>query len=153
MVIEVKTHLNKSSLRDALDNIKAAKQLECMAYGADGIVFAFKSHRPETIIRHLQQYPPAQLPMKHVPAAILLFDRKTIIHCWTGTEVEAENVYEVRVSKDNTSAVVVAFLLLLFFDVQMQGTWGGADIANMMQQMLEDKTEKIAENIRIGVAT
>jgi hypothetical protein len=92
--------------------------------------------------------------MKYAPIAILLFDRGIIIHRWPGTELGGgENLYEVRASKDGDNAVVVAFLLLLFFDVQMQGVWGGASIMNMMQRMLEDRTEKITENFQIGVAS
>jgi len=151
MVIEVKTRLNKGTLTDALENIRAAKQLNDTTI--KGVVFAFKSLRQETVIKHLQQYP-ERLPMKHAPIAILLFDRGVIIHRWSGTELDGdENLYQVRASKDGDNAIVMAFLLLLFFEVQMRGAWGGADIVNMMRRMLEDRTDKLAENVQIGNAS
>lgn len=147
MVIEVKTRLNKGALQKALENIRAAKQLN---HTINGIVFSFKSLRQQTVINHLQQYP-ERIPMEYAPIAILLFDRGVIIHRWPGTELGGgENLYEVRASNDGDSAVVVAFLLLLFYDVQMQGVWGGASIMNMMQRILEDRTEKLDENVIIG---
>ena len=150
MVVEVKTRLNKNALKDAMENIRTAKQLN---YAINGVIFAFESLRQETIIKHLQQYP-EQLLMRHTPIAILLLNRGVIIHRWPGTELGGgENLYEVRASKDKDNAIVVAFLLLLFFDVQMQGVWGGAKIMNMMQQMLEDRTDKLAENIQVGVVS
>jgi hypothetical protein len=150
MVIEVKTRLNKKDLKDALENIRVAKQLNSTI---NGVVFAFKSCRQKTVIKHLQQYA-EQLPMQHAPIAILLFDRGVIINRWPGTESGGgENLYQVRASKDGSNAIVIAFLHLLFFDVQMQEVWGGAGIANMMRRMLEDGTDKIAENVQIGSAS
>ncbi|MBC8263735.1 MAG: hypothetical protein H8E47_06395 [Anaerolineales bacterium] len=150
MVIEVKTSLDKKALEDALENIRSAKQLN---YTINGVVFAYKSPNPETVIGHLQQYT-RQLSMKHAPTAILLFDKGVIIHRWSGTGTElggGENLYEVRVSKNEDSAIVVMFLLLLFFEVQLLG-WGGASVANMIKRMLEDRTDTIAENVQIGNA-
>jgi hypothetical protein len=144
MVIEVKTRLNKGTLQLALENIRAAKQFD---HSMCGVVFAFNSQREETIIKHLRQYP-QPLPMEHAPTAILLFNRGVIIHCWHAMQTKEH--YEVRASKDKDSATVLAFLLLLFFDAQMEGVWGGANIVNMNLRMLEHKTEQIADDFQIG---
>jgi hypothetical protein len=145
MVIEVKTDLKKKALHDGLENIRSANRLN---WQINGVVFAFNSLRAMTIVEHLQRYD-KMLPMEHAPIAILLLNKRTIIHRWTNSELDGGDIlYEVR--KCDSSATVIAFLLLHFFDIQMQGVWGGASIANMMRFMLDSRTEILAESIKIG---
>ena len=147
MLIEVKTGLGKGKLKDALENICIAKQ---MNYTINGVVFAFQSPRPDTVVKNLQQYQQG-FSLRHAPIAILQLDKGVIIHRWPGTELGGgENSYEVRLSKNRKRGVVIAFLLLLFFDAQLSGVWGGASIHNLMQRMLADNTEPIMEKVVVG---
>lgn len=145
MVIEVKTNLDKGSTHEAMENISAAMQLNRMICG---VIFAFKSLHQETIVRHLKGYL-ENVPLKYTPAAILSLDKGLIIHRWP-SQLDRKKFYQVRASKDGNNASVVAFLLLLFFDVQMEGVWVQASIANAMNQMLDNYTEKVDDDILIG---
>jgi hypothetical protein len=145
MLIEVKTGLTKSKLKEALENIQAAKQ---MNYLLNGVIFAFKSPRENTVIRHLQESS-ADLPLRYSPIAILLLNRGVIIHRWPGTELGGGDFpYRVCISRKGTG-VVIAFLLLLFFDVLMEGVWGGANIMNMGRKLLDENTETIIDELAI----
>jgi hypothetical protein len=144
MVIEVKTNLNTNKLKNAIANIESAKELN---YTINGVIFAFKSAKEGTLIKSLQTI--AQSLNPHTaPIAILLLDKGLIIHRWPGTELGGTNtVFSVRKCKHNA---VIAFLLLLYYDIQLQGVWGGASIVNMFQEMLEKQTTKFADDIPLG---
>lgn len=144
MLVEVKTGLSKKDLEGALENIRTAKQ---MNLHLNGVIFACESPRTETVVKNLRKYSDsANLPLKYAPIAILLLKRGVIIHRWPGTEKGGgENPYNYRVSNDKTSGEVIAFLLLLFFDVLMQGVWGGASIENMQRKLLAESTVAFEE--------
>jgi len=147
MLIEAKTRLTRRELYHALDNIRVVRQMD---ETINGVVFAFRSPRRDTVLRDLQEYDGCPT-MRHAPMAILLLNRGTIIHRWSGSETDsAEAPYEVRITRNRRGATVIAFLLLLYFDAQMLGVWGGSSITKMMHDMLEEETEKIAEGIRLG---
>ncbi|MCB9419601.1 MAG: hypothetical protein H6667_07345 [Ardenticatenaceae bacterium] len=144
MLIEVKTGLSKQALRDALDNIGTAKQ---MKPSINGVIFAFESPKTSTIIKNLQECS-AGVTLQHLPIAILLLDKGTIIHRWPGTgDGGKDNPYQVCVSSQNMPGTVIAFLLLLFFDVLMQGVWGGASVVNMLQKLLADDTAVLLDEL------
>ena len=137
MLIEVKTGLSKKDLWGALANISTAKQMNDLL---NGVIFAFESPQTETVVKNLREYS-ANLSLRHAPIAIILLKRGAIIHRWPGTELGGgENPYKVCVSNSKASGVVIAFLLLLFFDVLMQGVWGGASIENMGRRLLAEST-------------
>lgn len=147
LLIEAKTRLTKRELYHALDNIRVVRQ---MNETINGLVFAFRSPRRDTVLRDLQEYD-GHLTMQHAPLAILLWNRGTIIHRWPESEKDGGDApYEVRITRNRRGATVIAFLLLLYFDAQMLGVWGGSSITKIMRDMLEEETEKIADNIRIG---
>lgn len=140
MLIEVKTGLSKKDLWGALENIRTAKQMNHLL---NGVIFAFESPRVETVIRNLQDYS-TTIPLRHAPIAILLLRRGAIIHRWPGTELGGgENPYTACISKTGASGAVIAFLLLLFFDVLLNGVWGGASIENMGRKLLAESTDII----------
>lgn len=147
LFIEVKTKLNKKEMVNALDNICSAKYVPYMRL-TDGLIFAFKSSKVQTIIKHLQQYP--NLSIENAPSAILLLDKGVIIHRWTPVEGEISDTYEVRAGNNGEKAIVMAFLLMFFFNILMGSSWGGSGIANMLRRMLEGRTKKISEDFIIG---
>jgi hypothetical protein len=149
MLIEVKTVIDEEKLGTALANVCVAKRIP--PNNINGVVFAFKGPRPTTIIKHLQQYS-GRLSMAHAPIAILILDRNVIIHRWfdvTAIQIGGTaDAYEVRQS--NEPGVVMAFLLLLFFSIQMLEVWGSAEIMRAVRALLESKTSILAKNINIG---
>ncbi len=154
LVIEVKTKLNKDALYDALENISTAKKLPYMNMNV-GVIFAFNSLKAKTIIKHLRKYS-KRLPMEHSPMVIFLMEEGTIIHRWSpigslgiDDPEQKGDVYQVRKSnEDNPGAIVVAFLLLLFFEVQLGNA--ASPTANMAHKILQARTEKISEAFSIG---
>ena len=145
MVIEVKTQLRTNDLKQALANIESAKQLN---YTINGIVFAFKSPKEQTTIHSLQVFSQS-LNAHTAPIAVLLLDKGLIIHRWPGTELGGtSNVFFVRKSK---KSAVIAFLLLLYYDVQLQSVWGGASIMKLFQEMLESQTSRFSDDIPLGL--
>ena len=147
MLIEVKTNLTKEKLYQALENIEAGRRLN---YLMNGVIFAFESPSPEMLIAYLRDFP-RQIDSHHVPIAILSLNKGIVIHRWPGTELGGtRNTYEVRVSKNEKGNLVIAFLLLLFFDAQMLGVVGGAAIENLIRNILADKMEVVLDNLAIG---
>ena len=155
MVVEVKTILSKKDIAASLENIVSAKRLNNRI---EGVIFAFRSQTLETVIRNLQAYP-SHIAPEHSPTAILLLDKGIIIHSWGWArhrDYEAAKEqpagikpYAVRVAKKEKGAVVVAFLLLLFFhslDVPMLES----NFINMLVNMLEEYTEQKLPDIDIG---
>lgn len=147
MLIEVKTSLSREKLYDAIDNISVAKSLYSFI---NGVVFAFKSPKLPTILQHLQDYP-HQIGERNLPMAILLLDQGVIIHRWPGTEIGGTGETFI-VRESDTSGIVLTFLLMLFFDVQMLSVVGGAGIVNTLQDILNQKTRIISTSIQIGQA-
>jgi hypothetical protein len=147
MLIEVKTNLTKEKLYQALENIEAGRRLN---YRMSGVIFAFESPSLEKLIANLREYP-RQIDSHHVPIAILSLNEGIVIHRWPGTELGGtRSAYEVRVSKKEKGNLVIAFLLLLFFDAQMLGVVGGAAIENLIRNMLADRMEAVLDNLAIG---
>jgi hypothetical protein len=145
MLVEVKTGLSKRDLYGALSNICVAKQ---MNFTLNGIIFAFQSPHLETTIKNLKEFS-SKFPARFAPIAILLLDEGVIIHRWPGTELGGgENPFEVRVCKGKNSGIVIAFLLLLFFDAQMQSVFGGANIYNLMREMLVKETDPVDTELK-----
>ncbi|MCB0202204.1 MAG: hypothetical protein KDI03_19220 [Anaerolineae bacterium] len=144
MVIEVKTRLSTNDMKEALANIESAKRLN---RAINGVVFAFTSSTERTILNRLTVFS-QNLSSRTAPIAILLLDKGLIIHRWPGTELGGtSNVFFVRKCE---KSVVIAFLLLLFYDVQFQGVWGGAKIMNLFQDMLENQTSRFSDDIQLG---
>lgn len=148
MLIEVKTKLhNQQELDNALNNICAGRRLD---FRINGVVFAFESNGLDTMISHIQGYP-EKLNLNYAPIAILLLEQGSIIHRWPGSEVGGNRTtFEVRRSKDGRGDVVIAFLLLLFFEAQMLGAVGGAEIENMLRDILVHKTDLVRDDLTIG---
>lgn len=154
MVIEVKTNFNKDDIETALENIQSAKSIYPHLYG---VVFAFQSpSNLETVLEHLANYP-TRITSDNGPTAILLLDKGIIIHSW-GWERRRDfekspetphDTFAVRVGKDNS--VVVAFLLLLFYDAigQPAGVFH-ADMVNMLMQMFTHYMDSVCNDIFIG---
>jgi hypothetical protein len=154
MVIEVKTNLSKKDIASALENIISAKRLNDRI---EGVIFAFQSPKLETVIKHLEAYP-NHIDSELCPTAILLLDKGVIIHSWgwarqrdieSGQSGELKP-YAIRVGKKDKSAVVVAFLLLLFFQAMQVGRILEADFINALNDMLRKYTEKKLPDIDIG---
>jgi hypothetical protein len=158
MVIEVKTNLNKEDIETGLENILSAKTMNPYLYG---VIFAFQSpSNLDTVINNLANYQSRVSP-RHGPTAILLLDKGIIIHSWSWErrrDLEAApetdpNTYAIRAGKSSTNGIVVAFLLLLFYDAigQTVGVFH-ADMVNMLMQMFDLYTERVQEDIFIGKA-
>jgi uncharacterized protein DUF6602 len=154
MVIEVKTTLAKKDVALALENIISAKRLNTSIVG---LIFAFQSSSLATVIKHLEAYP-AHIPGELSPTAILLLDKGVIIHSWgwaRDRELDMDKPeewknYAIRSGKKDRGAVVMAFLLLLFFQVMQIGR-NEADFINALNDMFEKYTEKKWRDIDIGM--
>jgi hypothetical protein len=152
MAVEVKTNFSKGDILTAIENITSAKALN---WQLAGIIFTFHSPQLTTVLKHLQQYP-RSIETDYLPDAILLLDKGIIIHrlalarlrdIQSGADIAS---YAVRVGTGSRkSAVVVAFLLLLFFDAA-----GGVDYVtnakNMLMEMIDVYTNKAHDDIIIG---
>ncbi len=149
LLIEVKTQLRKQDLKDALANISAAKKVPYMR-STPGILFAFHSSKVKTIVKHLREYNESKLFVDFYPEAILLLDEGIIIHRWLPARSEITEVYQVRKGQNNEKAVVMAFLMMFFFDIVMGNLVGGSEIVNMLSRMLEYRTYKIEDDFKIG---
>ena len=110
------------------------------------------------MIKHLEAYP-AHIPGEHAPTAILLLDKGVIIHSWPwarharvryGQTWGTWKNYSIGSGKHNSSAVVIAFLLFLFFQVMQTGR-NEADFINALNDMFEKYTEKKWNDIDIGM--
>jgi len=154
MVVEVKTTLAKKEIASALENIISAKRLNTHIAG---LIFAFQSPSLSTVIKHLETYP-AHIPGEHAPTAILLLDKGVIIHSWPWARHAEFDIdkpgtwknYSIRSGKADRAAVVVAFLLFLFFQVMQTGR-NEADFINALNDMFEKYTEKKWRDIDIGL--
>jgi hypothetical protein len=154
MVIEVKTTLTKKDVASALENIISAKRLNT---SIEGLIFAFQSPSIATVIKHLEAFP-SHIPGELAPTAILLLDKGVIIHSWSWARHRALNMekpeewknYAIRSGKKDRGAVVMAFLLLLFFQVMQIGR-NEADFINALNDMFEKYTEKKWSDIDIGL--
>lgn len=148
LLVEVKTNLRKRDLVDALANINAAKKIPYMRL-TPGMIFAFQSSRVETIVKHLREYK-TKMSVEYYPVAFLLLDKGTIIHRWIPSKSEVTEVYQVRKGHNNGKAVVMAFLMMSFFDIVMGNLAGGSEVANMINRMLEYRTYSAGEDFKIG---
>lgn len=156
MVIEVKTKLSSNKgaeeVKNALENIMAAKRLKNYC---PGVIFAFESPKLETVIKHLQSCPPIEPWLS--PVAILLFDKGIIIHCW-GSDIATRPDYlrqkgtypryKVITGKQDESAIVIAFLLLLFLETVAAPQRGHFAVA--LSALLNNWTGEKHPDIRIG---
>ena len=157
MVVEVKTNFTKKDILSALDNIASAQQLRQFL---TGVIFAFRSPKLETVVSHLQSYHHNTDP-NYLPTAILLLDKGIIIHSWGWSRQRDFDVaedktsklkmYAVRSGKKDKGAVVVTFLLLLFFQAMEIGLLE-SEFINMLLEMLDEYTEKKFPDIDIGAA-
>lgn len=140
MVIEVKTTLTKKDIGSALENIISAKRLNGSIVG---LIFAFQSPSLATVIKHLEAYPD-HIPLNLSPTAILLLDKGVIIDSWGWARDRKPDMnkpeqwknYAIRSGKKDRGAVVMAFLLLLFFQVVQLGS-NEADSINALNDMFE----------------
>lgn len=147
MVIEVKTKLTSDTLKDALENITSVRKINLTI---NGVIFAFQSLSENTILNSLK-INSKNLEISTAPISILILDKGLILHRWPGSDLGGTGkAFSVRQSKDRTSDMVIAFLLLHFYDTQMQGVWGGASIQNLLQEMIEQYTIKYSDDIQIG---
>jgi len=154
MVIEVKTTLFKKDIESALENVISAKRLNT---NIAGLIFSYQSPSLATVIRYLEAYP-AWIPGELAPTAILLLDKGVIIHSWPWArhaehdmdKPETWKNYSIRSGKGDRSAVVVAFLLFLFFQVMQIGR-NEANFINALNDMFEKYTEKKWNDIDIGM--
>ena len=156
MVIEVKTSLGRKDTATAIENIISAKRLN---ERIEGVIFAFKSPRVGTVMRNLEACS-RLVDSEQLPRAILLLDKGIIIHNWGWAHERRVNVrspysdeniqrpYSVRVAKKDKGAVVVAFLLLLFFQAMQLGRGLEADFINALNDVLEKHTEPIITEFR-----
>lgn len=148
ILIEVKTGLKRADLKGALENIRTAKRMNS---SIKGVVFAFTSDNCDAVAANLREHLQGT-SLALAPIAILLLNRDIIIHRWPESETGGGgSPYEVRSIKNGMSGIVMAFLLLLFFEVQMAGVWGGASVENLMTEMLADNTE-LKERLFVGAA-
>jgi len=150
MVIEVKTSLGKKDLAAAIDNIRSAALLNS---NIEGMVFAFKSAGVATVLKNLQNYSKS-IEVDQLPRAILLLDKGVIIHNWgwardrlkAGSPYSDANLrqpYSIREAKRDKGAVVIAFLLFLFFQAMQSGRGLQADFINALNDILEEHTSSI----------
>jgi hypothetical protein len=158
MVIEVKTMLDGKALAQAIENIVSADNLSGQMDRFYGVIFAFKSPRSwKTVIDNMRKYQTVTC----APTAILLLDKGIIIHSY-GWLREKEMMsqpaktpsvwypYAVRRSKDSRKgAIVVAFLLLLFFQSAGGGLFESIPI-NAIIDAMEEHTELLDDQVYIG---
>ena len=150
MVIEVKTNFEKADIEAALLNIQSA--LSFNVYWTRGFVFAFTSASLPTVAEHLQTLG-AELGLgrKEWPTAIFLLDQGVIIHRWgwalqaDSPEVSSEREsYAIRRATTERGAVVVACLLLFFFETLEFGI--PSDTINLLMEFLKRHTEPVASS-------
>ena len=126
MAIEVKTAMmGTAALTGAVENIVSVKQLDSGA-GTLGLVFAFDSLSPETALATVAEL---SCEPHHRPAAILLFGQGAIIQQPDVSSVlrygGSDAPYELRrCVGDDPSALVLAYLLLLFLRRQFDRAHG-----------------------------
>ena len=144
MVIEVKTKLTSRSLKGALENIESARKLNKMI---NGVIFAFDGSSGNSIVNTLQRLS-SDISPETAPIAILVLEKGLIIHRWPGTPLGGTS--ELFVTRKSENNAVIAFLLLMYYDVMMQTVWGGASIMNMLQMLLDKQTTPFVNDIKIG---
>jgi hypothetical protein len=160
MVIEVKTRLNEEHLIAAVGNIMAAREVSPYSVG---VIFAFRSIKYETIIKHLKNY----TAPNSSPTAILLLDQGIIIHSYAflrfreqmegdplkpTTTLGSTSSYAIRRSKvvREKGTFVITFLLLLFFHaIRANGLFESIP-ANALIHAMEEYTEKLGDDFHIG---
>lgn len=152
MVIEVKTNFGKKEIYTAIENIISARTL---SRGVRGVIFAFRSANLKTIIKHLEEYP-YHIPSKHLPTAILLFDKGVIIHSIgllrADDDLDKNRPFRVYKSKNdqNHGSIVLTFLLLLLYDTLGGHGFLTSDIVNLNAKILKMYTTQFGDDIRIG---
>lgn len=146
MTVEVKTSMiGTDELKGAIANIVAAKKTE-KADGIQhiqGIIFAFNSLKPETVLQVLNDY---SCDPSERPVAVFLFDKGAFIQ-QTNDDFRyggGDNPYELRWCEgDNRSGLVLTYFLLLFLKCQMVRTPIGLtadDLRMATHKFLEEKT-------------
>lgn len=171
LFMEVKTKLTKSALigtkkqkkkkelnlttstqrqGGALDNISAAKQVSCMNL-TPGLIFAFKSSKVRTIVKHLREYP-KKLPIEHWPTAILLLNEGIIIHRGDDLKGVETETYKVRKGNNDEKATVMAFLILFYLEKITESLCGGSTFVNILNRMLAYRTKEAKDltDFRLG---
>lgn len=138
LVIEVKTSLSGKEIKSATENIESARKVSITAHG---IIFAFNSARLVTVLKHVKNQL-SDASSNHYPIAILLFDKGVIMH-----QTGEPTIFSVRKAKPDSdkNAVVVTYLLLVFFDSVWKSHRGthGADIHTILKEMLDKYTDEI----------
>ena len=154
MVIEVKTSLGRKDLAGGIENLSSALRLNGQI---EGIIFAFRSPSLGTVMKNLETCS-SSLQVEDLPRAILLLDKGIIIHNWGWARERRVNVrspysdenihrpYSVRVAKKDKGAVVVAFLLFIFFQAIQLGRGLQADFINALNDVLDEHTEAVPES-------
>jgi hypothetical protein len=153
MIIEVKTNFEKGDIETALLNIQSALSFD--VYWTKGFVFAFTSASLATVAEHLQNLgAELGLGQKEWPTAIFLLDQGVIFHRW-GWALQADppegilsgrGAYAIRRATTEKGAVVVACLLLFFFETLEFGI--PSDTINLLMKFLERHTEPVADSAR-----
>lgn len=159
MVIEVKTTLDGRGLQQAIDNIISAHKVVGRKHGFQGVIFAFQStQRLGTLLKSLKQHPTPT----HAPTAILLLDKGIVIHRYgwlrqyemrNKPQQEGSLVYPYamrRARSTRKSAVVLTFLLLLYFHaMHLKGFFESIPI-NAIIETMEEHTELLYDDMYIG---
>lgn len=159
LVIEAKTKIDQTAMDLAIDNIVTADALCERNENFQGVIFVFRAPKNlDTTIRYLKQHPNST----DAPTAILLFDKGIIIHRYGwlrshetrskyGHGALTEHPYAVRRSKSGRKgAIVVTFLLLLFFHaVEARGLYQTIPI-NAIIEAMDEHTVLIRDDVHIG---
>lgn len=154
MVIETKTSLDKKELQTAIENVISSKRTNSQI---TGIIFAFDSSNLSSIVKQLQNATYAA-HKDEMPDAILLLNKGIIIHRWRlarmGIKEPLANTqsYAVRAGTGkNKSAMVITFLLLLFFDAVSRMDYA-TNANQMLIQALEAFTERANDDLIVNTS-
>lgn len=123
ITIEIKSYLNKGSLKECVDNIKSVrilpknpitKHYSCVS----GFVFAYTSDSLETILEHLKEYN-NEVNFMHQISAICVLDKGLIVN------VDKRNIKNICLLPTANSIPIIAknsedSTLLLFYLILMQ---------------------------------
>lgn len=139
VVIEVKTTFEgEAIIESAIDNIQAAR---AVSKQVNGIIFAFRSATIKTIQPKVHRLL-SSVSSNERPSVILLFDRGIIIH-----RTANHNRFIVHQAKNDSEkqAVVIAYLLLIFFDSVWNAPQGTHDAGTV--QVLRELLDRYTTHI------
>lgn len=136
LVIEVKTTLTKNSLKDALENIKSAKEInERSPVRISGVIFAFQSKISESAITSCVNEFRSNNPSSLAPNAIIILDNPFIfaVDKW---EISLNDSDEYSIWNCSDPGTPITYFSLVIMHLTSPGLLGST-ILNALMKLQE----------------